>query len=342
MEEESLSSASLMEKQLKNNQHEIKKIASILQKKSFRFIQTVARGSSAHAAHFGKYLFETKYKLATASASLVTYTLYKSSLDYRNSLVIAISQSGQSPDICEYMQNAKKKGALTVALVNETHSPLAQGADFLIALGAKRENAVAATKSFLLTLSALIQLISYLVNDNELLSCLGKLSEKLCIVDSIHKDFFIDFFKHIHKLFVVSRGYSYPIACEAALKYMETCNIQAHAFSSAELMHGPISLVDKEYPVVLFMTKDAAENAMKDTYDTMLRLQAKPFLFIPQNLEPLYKPKENYILLPNSLHPICDPLIAIHAFYPLVAKLALARGKNPDLPPNLQKVTKTT
>jgi len=341
MEKEAFQAPSLIEKQLQQNALPLQKICKKLQKKKIFFIQTVARGSSSHAAHFAKYLFETKLKTITAPASLSIRTIYHASLHLKNSLVVAISQSGQSPDICEYINYAKKKGATTLAFVNDTTSPLADLAHFVIPLLAGSEKAVAATKSFLMSLSALSQFICYLSQDKKLLKSLHRLSSHLMQALQIDGKNFIANFQNTQKMFVIARGYGLPIAREAALKFKETAIIQAEAFSSAELMHGPIALVQKNYPMLFFIQKDKSQKDLEKIYQNIRALRAKPFLIAP--IDCIKKPIKNsaIIALPKSLHPLCDPIVAIQAFYPLVARLAKKRKKNPDKPKNLQKVTKT-
>lgn len=341
MEKEACQAPKIVENQLRQNRSLIATIANKFQQKKPLFIQMIARGSSHHAACFGKYLFETVLGVVTTHSSASIQTIYKANLSLKNSLTISVSQSGQSPDICEFVTKAKKLGSTTLTFVNDTKSPLANLSDFVIPLLAGKETSVAATKSYIASLSALIQLIATIKEDATLLSSLDLLFEKLSQSLEMNWASAIPSFAAVDDLLVIARGYGLPIAKEAALKFKETSSIHAEAFSSAEVQHGPFALIKKNYHTLLFGQKDASLKGVLELCKKIKSLQAKPYLIIDQTLVKDLTIATKILPLPKSFHPICDPLMAIQAFYPFAAKVALQKKKNPDQPDHLQKVTKT-
>lgn len=303
------------------------------------FAQTIARGSSDHAASFAKYLFETQLKLTTASFAPSVETIYKVMPNVKNALTVAISQSGKSPDICESMQAARKAGSFTVAFVNVADSPLAEIAEMVVPLHAGPEKAVAATKSYITSLSNLIHFAAVISNDNHLLTACKQLPAQLEKALAFDWQTAVDILIPHSTLLVIGRGYGFPIACEAALKLKETAGIQAEAFSSAEVKHGPFALIKKNYPVFIFTQSDNTYQGNVALAEQLVDLGAKPIVATPVNQtlgRGIIKCET-----PEFLHPICDPLINIFQFYIMAAKLAVLRGYNPDSPDNLNKVTET-
>jgi glutamine---fructose-6-phosphate transaminase (isomerizing) len=331
--------------QLKNNEPKFRKIIKALGDKPLQFAITIGRGSSDHACTFAKYLFETQLGLVTASAAPSVVTIYNAKPHMKNALVVGISQSGKSPDICRMMEVAKRSGATTLAIINQAKSPLAKIAEFEIPIAVGPEKAVAATKSYLGSLTALVQFVALLTQENKLLSALKQLPKQLALaLKEDHYGKIIADFLNIDRTFVIARGFGFPIAQEAALKFKETAGIQAEAFSAAEILHGPFALIRKDHPFLLFAQADETLPDILNISRRIKKLGGKSFLFIPRNLvqkDELKNIATQVLFLPKSLHPILDPIVAIQAFYPLVAKLAVARGFNPDVPQNLKKVTET-
>jgi glucosamine--fructose-6-phosphate aminotransferase (isomerizing) len=265
-------------------------------------------------------------------------------LEVKNALVIGISQSGKSPDICQLMQSARNKGAITVAIVNVENSPLAAAAEFVIPMHAGEEKAVAATKSYIAALTTLIQLVAHLTDDQKLSACSSQLPTYL--EETLKQDWSpaIPLLTNITDTLVLGRGYGFPIAQEAALKFKETCTIQAEAFSGAEVLHGPFALIKKNHPYLLFTQQDQSLDGMLNLANKIANLGGK--ILLAASADSLGKFNINLdsslvLPLPVALHPICDPVITIQAFYLMIAKLAVQRGFNPDIPDNLQKITET-
>lgn len=348
MAQETISAASLIAKQLVSNKNLIQNIAIKIKEKNPIAAVTIARGSSDHAANFAKYLIETQLGIVTASSAPSVHTIYNSDLNLENMLVIGISQSGKSPDICHVMQDAREKGAITLALVNTEDSPLANLAEFVIPLRAGEEKAVAATKSYMCTLSALLQFIAIYNSDNLLESALDNLESQLQQTLNIDFTPVIEALLDTMHMFVIARGVCFPIAQEAALKFKETACIQAEPFSSAEVLHGPFALVKSGFSTLQFIQKDEALAGNLELAKKMTDLGAQTIVLYPENIEEKEVKKltdkqtsKLNIALPASIHPLTDPIMIIQAFYAMVNSLAVKRGFDPDNPDNLKKVTET-
>src|SRR6185437_2708162 len=242
--------ADAIARQLEENRHAIASLAQWLRAHPPRFIATCARGSSDHAATYGQYLFETQLGLVTASASPSIASVYAVKPKLQDALFIAISQSGRSPDLLLSTDLARAAGARVVVLVNDESAPLAQLAHHVIPLRAGRETSVAATKSYLCSLAALLQLTASWSGNEALSSALHALPQALRQAWSMDWSPLIAGLRDARDLFVVGRGLGLAAAQEAALKLKETCGLHAEAFSSAEVMHGPMAIVGAGFPVL--------------------------------------------------------------------------------------------
>ena len=344
MEQEARQSPQIITEQLQKNHKILSELSERIKKTNPEFAVTIARGSSDHASTFAKYLIESKLGLVTSSAAPSVLTLYKSKLNFKKAIAIGVSQSGESPDICEVMSQARKGGAITLSFVNHPESHLAKESEYVIPLHAGEEKAVAATKSYITTLSAMLHAVGLCAGDKELIENLKKLPASLEKSLSMDWSPCVDIFKDIKDTLVIARGYCYPIAQEAALKFKETCSIHAEAFSGAEVLHGPFALMKKNYPVLLFAEDDSSLKGIIDLARKMKNVGVKTLLAAPKNEIPkdtLDEIASVALPLPESIHKLCDPLMIIQAFYPMMAHLAVKRGCNPDAPDNLKKITET-
>ena len=345
MEQEAREVPQLIAQQIKANAGVLHKLSEKLQKKPPKYALTIGRGSSDHACTYAKYLLETNLGLITASAAPSVVTVYNAQLKMKDALVIGVSQSGRSPDICAMMEVARNDGAITVAIVNDTNSPLAQTAEFLVPMYAGEERAIAATKSYITALSALAQLTAVYANNKKLLADLMQLPAILAQALDLSWTDAVAEFSNINTTLVVARGFGFPIAQEAALKFKETSAIQAEAFSAAEILHGPFALIKKNHPYLLFAQIDATLAGTLELAKKITALGGRVILAIARNapIPPAELKKIAAVILPlpHSLDAILDPIMTIQAFYPMVAQLAVARGFNPDSPENLKKITET-
>ncbi|MBS0582966.1 MAG: SIS domain-containing protein [Proteobacteria bacterium] len=300
-----------------------------------RFIVTGARGSSDHAATFGKYVFETQIGLMTASASPSISSIYQATQQLAGALYIAISQSGGSPDLVRAAGGAREAGAHVVALVNVEDSPLARVADTVVPLRAGPELSVAATKSYLCALSALVHIAARWKGDEALYAALQATPEAMRATWAMDWSSLVDGLVDANNLFVVGRGLGLGAAQEAALKLKETCGLHAEAFSSAEVKHGPMAIVGRDFPVLFLTQQDESLAGTREVADEFSARGAKVWLTSPDPAQAHRLP------VAAAPHPVAAPLIAVQGFYKAANALAIARGHNPDVPPHLNKVTRT-
>jgi glutamine---fructose-6-phosphate transaminase (isomerizing) len=327
----------VVRRQLAANAALTAKAAADLRARKPAFVATVARGSSDHATLYLKHLVELKLGLACASLGPSIASLYHAALKLEGAVAVAISQSGQSPDIVAMQRTAKAQRAMTIALVNDEASPLAQEADALLPLCAGAERSVAATKSMIAALVAGASLVADWSDDDELRAALTKLPS---VLDSSSAappaTEAIETLAQASSLFVVGRGATHAIAAEAALKLKETSAIHAEAFSSAEVLHGPAGIIGPGFPVLAFAPADAARPGFFDTLDRLAAFGATPLLVDIQ-------PHKRWLTLValDGGHPLLTPIVALHAFYRVAESTARRRGRDPDQPPHLKKVTET-
>ena len=296
---------------------------------------TVARGSSDHAASYLAYLLTARLGLPVASLSPSLVTLRHAPLRARGLLAAALSQSGQSPDIVESLAALGAAGAITVALVNDTASPLARTAAHCLALHAGPERAVAATKSYIASLAAAARLVGAWQDDAPFLAGLASLPAHLARAAQADWSAAIPPLAAATRAIVVGRGLGLAIAAEAALKLKETSGLHAEAFSGAELRHGPMALIGPGETVLVLAMRGPALPGLVALAAELRERGAATLLAAPADIRP------RDLTLTTTGEPDLDPLAAIQSFYPLAATLAEARGMNPDNPPNLSKVTRT-
>ena len=300
-----------------------------------RFITTIARGSSDHASAYLKYAIELVANIPVASIGPSIASIYGKSLRLEKSASISISQSGKSPDIIQMAKSTAKGGALAIALTNDDKAPLGQVCSHTIDICAGAELSVAATKTFVTSIVTGLLLLAHWKDDQHLLDALHKLPEQALKAIQCNWQPLNDRLKDESSLFILGRGPSMAIANEVALKFKETCQIHAEAYSSAEVLHGPVSIVNEGYPILALVARDASELSITGTADQLAEQGADIFATSKQS--------KKYCQLDfvETGHSLTDPLLLIVSFYSFIEKLACQRGLNPDIPPNLNKVTKT-
>lgn len=303
--------------------------------KSPAVITTAARGSSDHAATFFKYLMEIATGIPVASIGPSVASVYGAELKLNGGLHFTVSQSGASPDIIAVQEAAKRGGATTVAVVNVTDSPLAKSADIVLALHAGEEKSVAATKSFIASVAALSGVVAAASEDKGLQAGLGRLPEALAATKPEGREIVEDLLFDARSLFTGGRGTAYAISLEAALKAKETANIHAEAFSLAELMHGPMRLVEDGFPILSFIPQD---EALKTSVEALNRLGSFGASLVSfSNAEvPGYR-----IPSASTGNGHLDPLVSLINYYRIIEAVTRRKGFDPDKPRNLAKVTST-
>jgi len=253
-------------------------------------------------------------------------TIYHRQLNLKGCLVVIISQSGRSPDILEQAKQSRESGAFCIALLNDEQAPLADIVDCVVPLSAGVEKSVAATKSFLSTLSALLQIVAYWQQNSNLLQALNSIPSALQKAVESDVQLQPDDLDQITNLVVLGRGLGFAIGKEIALKLKEVCSIHAEAFSSAEFLHGPVALVEKHIKLINVMVADESLHTHSEQI-AELKTRGAEFVILDQGAQ--------------QLHPRIAPLIIMQRFYLDIEKIAIARGLNPDQPGGLKKVTKT-
>ena len=313
---------------------DIRKAAAAAREMNPRFLLSVARGSSDHACTFLKYASELVLRRPMASVGPSVKSIYDVDLIADGALCIAVSQSGMSPDIVRMTQSVVAGGGMAVAITNDAGSDLAHAATTALPIHAGPERSVAATKTFVTSLVAGLWLIAEIKQDSDLVSAIHALPAHLEAATRCDWSA-AALAMNGRSLFTLGRGPSWAIANEAALKFKETCLIHAESYSSAEVLHGPVSIVEQGFPVMGFAAGDAAERSLAGVVDALAGKGAMAFATTDR--------LETATVLPHvrTNHWLTDPIAAIVSFYGMVEAVALSRGIDPDTPRHLNKVTQT-
>ncbi|MEO8026107.1 MAG: SIS domain-containing protein [Bryobacteraceae bacterium] len=313
-----------------------------------RLIVLAARGTSDNAAQFGRYLLEITTGIPVSLAAPSVFTLYGAKVDLRETLVIAISQSGESTDVNIVLDRAKEQGALTVGITNESSSQMASMAEHTFLVKAGKEKSVAATKTYTGQL-LMLYLIAWALGgtiDLELLRGMPEWAAAALTLEGEIAERAIRY-RFMDHAVVVGRGLNYSNAFEFALKLMETCYVVAERFSSADFQHGPIAMVEASFPVFLFAPGGAMWPGTSDMLDRLDQLKAETLLISDASHRglPMGRPA---IVIPAKLgrasakaHDLYTPIPYIIPGQLFAAKLAAEKGLNPDQPRTLTKVTRT-
>ena len=326
----------VVERLLSQSGSNAEQVAMALREKNPDFLVTVARGSSDHAAAFFKYACELMLGLPVASLGPSTASIYGKSLRLNNAACISVSQSGQSPDIVTAADEATRSGALSIAITNEIDSPLASHCQHKLALCAGCERSVPATKTFIASLFMSLLLLAYWKGDEGLVRRLKELPALLADAVILNWPELRAVIRRSPSLFVLGRGPCWSISNEAALKLKETCRIHAESYSAAEVLHGPVQIVEAGFPVIALIAQDAAEIPMLET--CMLLQERGARLFgTSDSFDPAMR-----LDAVRTGHPLIDPITVIASFYSCAEKLSLETGNDPDHPKNLTKITETT
>ncbi|ASG69004.1 iron dicitrate transport regulator FecR [Francisella halioticida] len=337
MHQETSSSFEKVANQLNLNREIIDNIVLHLKEKNIKRVITIARGSSDCVANFAKYLFETQLGFSVSSLPPSITTIYGKNIGDEKTLAIGISQSGGSPDLKLALEGCKKAGCTTLAVVNKQNSPLADCADLVLPVRADDENAVAATKSVITSLVALVSIVAEYNQDESLIRSLKKLPEAL--KESLKSDWStaIQELKESKNMFVIGRGFGFPIAQEMALKLKETCGIHAEAFSSAEVLHGPFALMTQTFTTFTILQSDESARGTHEIVKKMTDLNVKTVCATTDS----ESAAKLHLHVNVEIHSILQTIVLLQEFYLMVNQLAVSLGLNPDSPVNLKKVTET-
>ncbi len=294
-------------------------------------VGTIARGSSDHAAGYASYLIPQCTGRVVASIPPSVVTVLDASLRLQGQFVLALSQSGGSPDLLRVLERCRAGGALTAALVNAPDSPLSRAADIALPQRAGQEKSITATKSVLCTLAGIARLTAEWSDDKALLTALPSLPN--CLREAATAAAKLDegMLHGVKHAFVLSRGLGYGAAAELALKFKETSGVHAEAFSTAEVRHGPREIVNKEFLVIALALPGSGEADVLAAA-AELRAQGAGVLVVG----------EGGVALPKIPDQRLAPIVALQLLYPWIARCAVSLGRNPDKPKTLaDKVIKT-
>jgi glucosamine--fructose-6-phosphate aminotransferase (isomerizing) len=314
---------------------DVARVASRIAAAAPRFVLIAARGTSDHAGLYLKYLVEVGLGLPAGLASPSTVTTFGVTPHARDVLWVAVSQSGGSPDLVESTRAARAGGALTLSVTNAPGSDLDEVTDLQLHIRAGTEQAVAATKTYTATLLTLWLLVdAWRGGKGEEARSLAALAEQV-VADATVVGL-ADRFRFAEHMLVTGRGFSYPTAREAALKLMETSYLGAHAFSGADLLHGPLAMVDPDQPVLAALSPGAGGVAMLPVLERVRERGGD--LHVVGPVDPAL-PRPD-VAVPATV-PELAPLIEVIPFQRLALAMAVARGHDPDAPRGLSKVTRT-
>jgi glutamine---fructose-6-phosphate transaminase (isomerizing) len=307
-----------------------------------RFVLYAARGTSDNAAVYGKYLATIAAGLPAGLAVPSAVTIYRAHVDLRDCLVIGISQSGETPDVAEYLTRARAAGAFTLAITNDEGSTLAGAAHRVLPTCAGPERAVAATKTYTSQLAALALFWAAWTGGDDLSGALARqVPEAMGAAMELEAPItaMAAQLSHADRLLVTGRGYNYATALETALKVEETSYVPALPYSAADLRHGPIALVEPRYPVLLFALSGAALPGMLELHGDVRARGAETFVVTDSEAE--FAGAAAVLRLPAGVPEALSPLVAVLPGQLFALRLSLARGMDPDRPRGLDKVTRT-
>jgi len=327
--------ASAVQRLIAEGSADIARIAGAARAADPRFVATVARGSSDHACTFLKYAFELELGLPVASIGPSVASIYGARLRLSDGLCLAVSQSGRSPDIVAMARTARDGGALSVAVTNDPASPLAEASEHTIDIHAGPERSVAATNTFIASAVSTLMLLAHWTNDTGLHAALSDLPEALDRAGALDWPDLRAAIGARQSLFTLGRGPSWAISNEAALKFKETCQIHAESYSAAEVLHGPVSIVEEGFPVLCLAAADAAEASVVSVADQLTEKGAQVFVTSDHPTTATALPHV------RTRHYLTDPIALAVSFYAMVERVAAERGINPDTPRHLRKVTET-
>lgn len=313
-----------------------------LTKQRPRLIVLAARGTSDNAATFGRYLLEITTGIPVSLAAPSVVTLYDARLEYRDAVVVAVSQSGESTDTNAFLECAREQGVLTVGITNETESTLARLAEHVVLVRAGREKSVAATKTYTGQLLA-FYLLAYAFGAKIDIEQLRRLPLNVETALSLEPKItaLSERYTFMDHAIVVGRGLNYSNAFEFALKLMETCYVVAERFSSADLLHGPIAMVEHSFPSFVFAPAGVAWPGLKETLEKLRNLRAETLVITDRSNTDAIDTAKRTICLPVELPELYTPIPYIVPAQVFAARLAEQKGLNPDEPRTLSKITKT-
>jgi len=341
MEQEIRSQSSVLNNTYHLNVEKIQSLAKSIKEKKIAYLTLAARGSSDNACLYFKYLCEikTKYPVAFTHPSIIT--LYKGKIDFSSTVLICVSQSGQAFDIGNILDIANTQSALTVAITNDTESPLAKKANIHLFMGVDKEQSIAATKTFTAEMLILRMLVAALGNsDSKIPDSIDRLPKLINEVVSLQPiiDTLASKLIEATEVFILTRGINLSIAREIVCKLQETCYLNASSYPLSDFMHGPLAMVTADTQAIILSMDEETRADTREMISVLKSIGAKIILFTDS--KELAKTTENSLLLPTSDWEMA-PFVCAVAGQLLACSLATKRGINPDVSRNIKKVTLT-
>jgi glucosamine--fructose-6-phosphate aminotransferase (isomerizing) len=328
-------------RRLLEHQDEFESIGRLLSERGKSLVRLVGHGSSDNAASYGVYAFGLLPGWTAVRDSISLTVYYGARLDLSGSVVVALSQSGRTPDVVEYVRRARRMGALTVALTNEPGSELGSSADAVVELRAGPERGVAATKTYINELAALALMAGAAAGRGTVVAqdvrrVAGLLEETIALLQERVATVALPF-AFISRMFVVGRGVEFATAREVALKLTETCRVAAEPFTATDLVHGPVAALDQQFPVWFIASPDESLPAV---VDAAARAKATGATLVASGSAASEITGADYLLsVPEAPQPVLAPLLSVVPGQLFAAALARAKGLDPDRPAGLDKVT---
>lgn len=326
---------------LQRERGKIEQLGAELSKRQVRLIILVARGSSDNAAQFGRYLLEIATGIPVSLAAPSVYTLYGAKLRLDQALVVGVSQSGEGEDINRVLTDARASGAFTVGITNEPVSSMVRVVDVPLLIHGDRERSLAATKTFTGQMMIFYLLAEALAGASRITQgfervpefCQAALAHEPAIRELVQRYTFME------NCVVLGRGLLYGNAYEMALKLMETCYVVAERFSTADFFHGPLAMVERHFPVILFAAPGAMMDGVKTMAKRLQELRAETVVITADS--ELAALCSRVVVMPAEIPESLAPIPYMVPGQLFAALLAEAKGLNPDAPRSLSKVTRT-
>ena len=334
----------VVERALDEGSADLDWVARAIARRPPRFVLVAARGTSDNAGVYARYLVETTLGIPVGLAAASVTTVYRAALAWDDVLLVAISQSGAAPDVAEVVAAARAAGAATLAITNEPASLLAGAAELVIPLRAGEERSVAATKTYVASLAVLADLVGRLAAGAPWAAGMDRLPEALGAALTTAGAWIrgpgaacIDAFARSDEALVVSRGHNFATALEVALKLKETGRIFADGYSTADLLHGPVTMAGPELPTLAFRPDGAPGAAVDEALAVARRSGSVPWTMGGAEVAG----RDRALVVAPDLPEPLTPLAYVLPGYLLAEAVARARGRDPDAPPGLTKVTRT-
>ncbi len=320
----------------------IEKFRAAMERRKPRLVVLAARGTSDNAAQFARYLIEITTGIPVSLAAPSIQTLYEKTVNYKDALVIAISQSGESTDTNVVLEQARKGGAVTAGITNEAKSALAGIAEHVFLVRAGREKSVAATKTYTGQLM-MVYLIAWALGGKIRISDLEAVADLATAALTLEPEVteMAERYRFMHHTVVVGRGLNYSNAFEFALKMMETSYVVAERFSSADFLHGPIAMVEPNFPVFLFAPSGPTWPSMQEMLIKLRDLKAETVVITDRANRPAARLAPRAMLIPARIAELYTPIPYIIPAQLFAAALAAEKNLDPDRPRTLSKVTRT-